>query len=129
MVSVLPLIACSSSLLSKRLWTVPSASTTISITVTLMFHILWQDLNICLSYCFLWFSLCDQVERENPDDNKFCFFSFSCLLFKSTIRKYSNDWHFSYHNNDNLHFIQSVSIYMDPTWLLITLLLPSRLEL
>ena len=56
-------------LLSQALWTVPSALITIGITLTLMFRVflvLWQGLSICLSFRFLWFSLCGLLGRQSP---------------------------------------------------------------
>ena len=59
--SILPLISNSSYPFDKPFDTVPSAPTTIGITVTIMSHIfffvLLQDLSICLSFPFLLFSL------------------------------------------------------------------------
>ena len=55
-------ISYSFSLLSQPLETVPSAPITIGITVALMltaFLVLKQDPSTCLSFSFLWFSLCD----------------------------------------------------------------------
>ena len=47
--------------LIKPLGTVPSTPITIGITITFQFHsffVLWQGLITCLSFCFLWFSIC-----------------------------------------------------------------------
>ena len=53
---------------TKPLGIIPSALIMIGITVTFIFHsfflVLWQGLNICLSFHFLIFSLCGQPERQ-----------------------------------------------------------------
>ena len=64
--------------LLKPLETVPSAPTTIGITVThifLIFSAFCQDPEICLSFPFLLFSICSLTVRQNPLDDKF-FFSY-----------------------------------------------------
>ena len=60
-VSILPLITSASSLFAKPLGIIPSTPTTISITVTFMFHIffvLWQDPSTFLSLRFLYCVFC-----------------------------------------------------------------------
>ena len=77
-VSVLLLISFSSSFFSKPLETVPSASTSISILVSFILHffpVLWEDPSICLSFGFVLFSLCGQMEQQNPLVGKFFFVS------------------------------------------------------
>ena len=62
MVSARPPISISTSPLTKPLTTVSNAQVKIGITITFIlnnFLVLWQVPNICLSYRFLWFSLCD----------------------------------------------------------------------
>ena len=81
MVSICLLILNNSSSLSKSLGTVPSASITIGITVTLMFYnffrVLWQSPSTCLLFCFLRFSHCSPPERQSPLDGMLFFFVFN----------------------------------------------------
>ena len=44
------------------------------------FLVLWQGPSICLSFRFLWFSICDPLERQSPLDGKFFFLSFLSFL-------------------------------------------------
>ena len=89
--SIFPLIYNSFSLLSKYFRTVPSESTKIIITVTLIFPsvfssqarskyhnllgkggpVLKQNPSICLSLCFLLFSHSDTLKHANPLDDQF----------------------------------------------------------
>ena len=77
MVLILPPVSNSSSLSSKFFRTIPSAPTTISITVTftyyIFFLILWLSLIICLPFCFILFSLCGPLGRQNALDSNFLF--------------------------------------------------------
>ena len=68
-VSSLPLISNPPRFDFKTLGTVSSATTTIVIIChdTL---IVWQKLNSCLSFCFLLFSLCCLLERQNTQEGK-----------------------------------------------------------
>ena len=86
MVSILSLISTSSNLFSKTFWTIPITPFKISLTVTLIFHsfflfffwVLEQGSSICLSFRFLLYSLCCQLERKNPHNGNFSFFF--CLV-------------------------------------------------
>ena len=75
MISVHPLISNSSSPLTKPLEIVPSAPTTISITILLSsaFLVLWKSPSTYLSFRFLSFSLCDPLRRQSPVGSKFSF--------------------------------------------------------
>ena len=63
MVSIRSPISNSSSPFSNPMGTVPSALITIGITVT--FVVLPRELNTCLSFHFLWFSIGGPQERQN----------------------------------------------------------------
>ena len=75
-VSILPLMSNSPSLFSLTLKIVPSAPTTIGITVTFMFPGFFNSLARS-RYLFIFallFSLYDLLERQNPRDDKFLIF-------------------------------------------------------
>ena len=58
--------------------TVPSAPTTVGITVALMYNsflVLWLGPTICLQFHFLSFSLCNLLELQNPPDDELLSFS------------------------------------------------------
>ena len=96
--SILPLISNFFTLVFKP---VPSTPNTISITVTLMFHIflvLWQSTSICLFFCFLLFLLCGQLERQNPS---FFFISFN-FFFLFDNKVWSSGWN------------QGIRLYLNP---------------
>ena len=68
--------------------TILSAPVRIGITVTVIFHnflVLWQSPRTCLSFRFLWFSLCSPLRRKSQLFSKFSFFfySFFFLVFFS----------------------------------------------
>ena len=69
MVSILPQISNSSSLLSKPLETVPSTLTIIGITITLIHHSSFSFSSKVLVFVYLldlfYFSLCDPSEQQN----------------------------------------------------------------
>ena len=76
-VSILLLISNSSKLLSKLIGIVPTALTTIGITVNVIFHSFLSSLarSWYLSlFRFILLSLCGSQERQNPLDRKFSFF-------------------------------------------------------
>ena len=90
-VSVRPPISSSSSPFTKSLGNAPSTPITICITVTLHvpsdFLVLWQGLSICR---FLFFSLCNQPERQSLLFDWFSFLSFflSSFFFFFFLRSY-----------------------------------------
>ena len=58
-------------LLERRGWV---NRTTITITVTLMYHSFLVRTSICLSFCILSFSRCGLPGQQNPSYGKFSFF-------------------------------------------------------
>ena len=89
-VSILPLVSNSLNPLSKALWTVPSAPTTIGIIVTLMFYnnfflFLWQGRSMSIFLLSLIFTLWS-VGTAKPTKGQFLFFlSFFFFLFIDTV--------------------------------------------
>ena len=87
MVSIRPPISSSSSPISKPLWTVPSVPITTSITVTFRFRrflVLYWGTSTCLSFHFLWFSLCCLLRRLSPLQCKLLLLSSLLLLLLFT---------------------------------------------
>ena len=76
-VLILLLISDSSNSFSRFLGTIPSATTIIGITLTLIFHTFFSSLarskNFSLFH-FILFSLCSFPEQQNSQDGKFSFF-------------------------------------------------------
>ena len=97
MVSTCPLVSMSSwhmssgfyvflaYVFSKPMEIVLSTPNKIGITVSFMFHgflVHWQGLSICLSFRFLWFSLCVPLGQQSSLFSRFSFFfSFFFLFF------------------------------------------------
>ena len=90
-VLVLPLITNSSGLFSEHLETVPSAPTTIGITVTLMIHNFFSSLArskhlsiFFFFFCFLLISVCGLLKLQNPLNSKFFYLCWLtlCLAFR-----------------------------------------------
>ena len=79
--SILFVISSSSSLLVRPLRTVPKATTTTGINVTIMFHSFFSSVTRpkywSIFFHFLLFSLSNLLERQNAQDDKF--FSFCWL--------------------------------------------------
>ena len=76
MVSARPPISNPSSLFTKPLVIVPSAPIITGITITFMFYsflVLLQGLSICLTFRFLWFSLCGPPRRQSSLYSGFSF--------------------------------------------------------
>ena len=76
-------ISKSSSPLFQPLETVLKALTTIGIRTTFMLHnflVLWQGLNTCLTFRFLWFLLSSQPGWQSPQFDWFSLFFFKFLF-------------------------------------------------
>ena len=83
MVSIFSLVSHSSGLFFRPFRTIPSPSTSIVISVTLLFRVflvLWKSPRNFLSFRFLLFSLCGPSERQHPIDDVF-----SCLLILGVV--------------------------------------------
>ena len=84
-VSTRHVISKSSSPCTNPLVTVPSATITVDITLTFMFlsfFVLRQGPSTCLSFYFLWLTLCGPPGRQSPLNGRFFFFFFfSIFLF------------------------------------------------
>ena len=84
-VSILLLISHSSSSLSKFLGTIPSAQTTIGISIPLIFRrffVLLFGPSIYISFRFLLLSVCGLPEWQYPQDIKF---SYLCYLTQGLV--------------------------------------------
>ena len=88
---ILSLIFCSFSLCFEPSETVPCASSTIGITVTLIFNSFFSSItsSIWLYFYFLSFLLCGPFERQNPLDYKF-FRSYQLILGLKFCHKVGN---------------------------------------
>ena len=95
---------------SKLLWTVPSAPTTIGVTVTFLFHIFFRFSSkvpvLCLSFHFL---LLHPLEQQYPLNGKFFLFSLinTIIIWSSRSNSTSCSRRFSTQLNLIVFFLES----------------------